>query len=299
MKLMTSQVHPNQDQPRKRFEPVALAELADSIKQNGLLQPITVRLSAPDPRCCFGGDRLGPMAQFTIVAGERRWRAHVLAGLAEIECNVHEDMSDDALAINAIVENLQRQDITPLEEARAYRRMIDAGYTCETLAHRLGVKQPHRISDRLQLLRLREDLLKLLERGTLSPSQAFELSRLDGGAQQALFAMICSGRCDTYAKLRAAADGLLAAMQQDNLFELPPPPTEDERETLSRFERLVERLVGACNEGIKDNEVVVLKKVDPGRAGTIVQQLGLIRADLARMERALQQSIAQGQLLAA
>jgi ParB family chromosome partitioning protein len=285
MKLRTDQVRPNPDQPRKRFDAAALAELAESIKQNGLLQPVTVRRAAAD--------------DYLIVAGERRWRAHQLAGLEFIDCNVHETMSDDALAINAIVENLQRQDITPLEEARAYRRMVDSGYTCETLAQRLGVKQPHRIADRLQLLRLREGYLQLLELGHLTPSQAFELSRLEPAHQPALFELIKSGRCETYNKLRAAADGLLAAVRQQSMFELPPAPTEAERAQLSRFETMVERLVSLCNEGIHENEIVVLRKVDPGRAGTMVTKLALIRADLARMEKALQQRAAQGALLAA
>lgn len=298
-RLGVDQIRPNPDQPRKKFEAAALSELAASIKSIGLIQPITVRLFAPDPRCVFGGDRLGPMAQFIIVAGERRWRAHKLAGLEFIECNVDEGQTDDDMAIKAIVENLQRQDITPLEEGRAYQRMLDSGYTPETLAHRLGIKQPHRITDRTQLLRLAPQYLDLLERGGLQPSQAFELSRLDTGHQRALFELILAGRCDNYNKLRAAADGILAAAQQSALFDLPPPPTEEERATLTRFERMVERLVAACNEGIKDNEVVVLKKVDPGRAETMVQQLGLIRAYLARMEKALQQRAAQGSLLAA
>ena len=82
------------------------------------------------------------------------------------------------------------------------------------------------------------------------------------------------------------------------MFDLPPP-TEEEVATLSKFERMVERLTAICNDGIKENEVVVLRKVNPDRAATVVQQLGLIRADLARMERALQHSAAQGALLAA
>jgi ParB family chromosome partitioning protein len=252
MKLRTDQVRPNPDQPRKRFNAAVLAELADSIQRNGLLQPITVR-----------------------------------------RANVHESMSDDALAVNAIVENLQRQDITPLEEARAFQRMISAGYTCETLAQRLGIKQPHRISDRLQLLRLREGYLQLLELGHLTPSQAYELSRLPTEHQSALFDLIRSGRCETYNKLRAAADGLLAGLQQASMFEAAPASTEAERATASRFERLVDSLVALCNEGIHDSEVVVLRKVDPGRAATMVEKLTLIRADLARMEKALQQRAAQ------
>ena len=283
MRLPISAVYPNPDQPRKRFDEAGLQELAASIKASGLLQPITVR---PDPD-----------GRFMIVAGERRWRAHQLAGLTEIEANVVA-VSDDELAIAAIVENLQRQDITPLEEAFAFRRMIEQGYSVEGLAHRLGLKQPHRISDRLQLLRLAPDYLNLFQHGHLTPSQAFEISRLDPAGQAALFAMLQSGRCDTYARLRAAADGILAAAAQISMFDnMPPPPTEEEVATLSKFERMVEKLIGICNDGIKENEVVVLRKVNPDRAATVVQQLGLIRADLARMEKALQHSAAQGALL--
>ena len=105
--LLVASVFPNPDQPRKRFDKDALAELAASIKQNGLVQPITVR-ALPDDR-------------YMIVAGERRWRAHVLAGLASIEANVIE-VSDRERDILAIVENLQRADITPLEEGRDHGR---------------------------------------------------------------------------------------------------------------------------------------------------------------------------------
>ena len=282
MKLCVGDIYPNPDQPRKRFDEAGLQELAASIKASGLLQPITVR---PD----LDG-------RFMIVAGERRWRAHQLAGLPTIEANVVA-VSDDELAIAAIVENLQRQDITPLEEAFAFRRMIDQGYSVESLALRLGLKQPHRISDRLQLLRLAPQYLDLFRKGHLTPSQAFELSRLDPAGQAALFAMLSTGRCDTYARLRAAADGILAAAAQIALFDLPPPPTDEEVATLSKFERMVEKLTAICNDGIKENEVVVLRKVNPDRAATVVQQLGLIRSDLARMEKALQHSAAQGALL--
>jgi ParB family chromosome partitioning protein len=292
--LRVRQVEPDPAQPRKLFDAKALEELSASIRANGLLQPITVRLVEPD----IDGDPFGPGARFVIVAGERRWRAHQLAGMVEIACNVHTEMTDDQQAVAAIVENLQRADITPLEEARAFQRMLDTGYTPETLAHRLGVKQPHRISDRIQLLKLRAELLSLFEKGHLSPSQAFEMSRLGPAGQSALFGMVKRGACDTYAKLRAAADGLVQAEQQASMFELPPAPTDDERATLTRFERMVERLTEVCSQGIRDNEVVILKKVAPGRAAVIVQQLGLIRADLARMERALQQAAAQGELAA-
>src|ERR1035437_5133398 len=202
--LPTSSVIPNPDQPRKRFDPQALADLAASIKENGLIQPITVR-PLPD-------------GLHMIIAGERRYRAHILGGLDTIETDVI-DVTEADRDILAIVENLQRADITPLEEARAYQRILDTGVTAEELAHKLGIKQPHRITDRTALLRLNPTYLDLLEKGHLSPSQGTELARLEPSDQDLLFRMINDGRCSTYAKLRAAADGFIAARSQSSMFE--------------------------------------------------------------------------------
>lgn len=306
MLIPVRQIRPNPNQPRKRFCPAALAELAASIVDSGgLLQPITVRpergasgaeSGAPGAEGGVAGAEGGAEPTYLIVAGERRWRAHVLAGLEFIEANV-KSLDDEQRDVAAIVENLQRVDVTPLEEARAFKRMLDEhGYTVETLAKKLGVKQPFRIADRIQLLRLRDDILPLLERGHLTPAQAFEISRLSAGSQSALLAMIRDGKCSSYARLRAAADALLQAESQAGMFEEAEPPTAAQRAALSRFERLIERLVAACNEGISDNEVVVLKRVDPMRAETVLAQLALIRGDLAKIETALQQAVAVGAL---
>jgi ParB family chromosome partitioning protein len=142
-RIPLSQVHPNADQPRKLFTADALTELADSIEQNGLLQPITVI-------------KTGPKA-YKIVAGERRWRAHMLLaerGGAETIQAIVQDFDDEQVDVNAIIENDCRSDTTPLEQARAYQRMIDLyGFTAETLGKKLG-KAPHRIEERLRLLML-------------------------------------------------------------------------------------------------------------------------------------------------
>ena len=285
--LPMSSVRPNANQPRKLFDVAQLEELAASIKLNGLLQPITVR-----PVAAVKGEP----GHYQIVAGERRWRAHQLAGLERIAVNVVE-MDDDATAVNAIIENLQRADITPLEEARAFSKMIAAGYTPEELAERLGLRQPWRVTDRLQLLRLEPVYLDLFEHGHLTPSQATELSRQEVPQQRALFDLIKAGRCETYNKLRAASDGLLAAVAQVAMFELPPPPTAEEKESLTRVERLIESLVRLCNDGIHENDVVLMKKVNPDRAVLLVQQVGLIKRDLEKFERALQHSSVQSDLL--
>lgn len=109
--LDVGSVFPNPNQPRKFFDPLALSELADSIRINGLLQPIKVQ-------------RQGPV-RFMIVCGERRWRAHRLAELATIAALVVDELEAGRLADEAIIENLQRKDITPLEEARAFRARLD------------------------------------------------------------------------------------------------------------------------------------------------------------------------------
>ncbi len=282
MKLQTASVIPNPDQPRKRFNPEALAELAASIKANGLIQPITVR-ALPDGR-------------HMIVAGERRWRAHVLAGLDTIEANLIE-ITDSERDILAIVENLQRADITPLEEGRAFQRVLDTGVTAEELADRLGLKQAWRITERTALLRLNPSYLDLLEKGHLSPSQGTELARLDQHDQDTLFGLIRDGRCETYAKLRAAADALIAAASQGGFFE-KPKVSAAEAKALSAFEAKIEQIVRMVASGFKDNEVVALQKINPHRAGIVAEQIGLISKHLKQIEREIQKVVAQGEIIA-
>ena len=277
--LPISSVIANPDQPRKRFDKEALAELAASIKQNGLVQPITVR-ALPDDR-------------YMIVAGERRWRAHVLAGLASIEANVIE-VSDRERDILAIVENLQRADITPLEEGRAFQKVIDSGVSAEELAERLGLKQPWRITDRTALLRLNPPYLDLLEKGHLTPSQGTELARLDPHDQDTLFHLIRGGRCETYNKLRAAADALVAAANQGGFFE-KSKATESEAKALTAFEAKIEQIVRLVTSGFKDNEVVALKKINPHRAGIVAAQIALIGKHLRQIEREILKVVAQGE----
>jgi ParB family chromosome partitioning protein len=279
--LIVSSVYPNPEQPRKRFNPEALAELAASIKQNGLIQPITVRAL--------------PNGRHMIVAGERRWRAHVLAGLDTIEANLIE-ITDSERDILAIVENLQRADITPLEEGRAFQRVLDTGVTAEELADRLGLKQPWRITERTALLRLNPSYLDLLEKGHLSPSQGTELARLDQHDQDTLFGLIRDGRCETYAKLRAAADALIAAANQGGFFE-KPKVSAAEAKALSAFEAKIEQIVRMVASGFKDNEVVALQKINPHRAGIVAEQIGLISKHLKQIEREIQKVVAQGEII--
>lgn len=159
----------NPFQPRANFQPEELAELAQSIKENGLIQPIIVRES----------DIIG----YELIAGERRLRACQLAGIESIPAIIKE-MSSDASMKQAIIENLQRQNLTPIEEARAYQQLMAKNQmTHDDIAKSMGKSRPY-ISNMLRLLHLPKDILDGLEQGKLSVGHARVLLSLTNEHEQ-------------------------------------------------------------------------------------------------------------------
>lgn len=145
-------IRPNPQQPRTRFAESALDELAQSIAANGVVQPIVLRKSGTG---------------YEIVAGERRWRAAQRAGLRKIPAAIKE-VSDDKLLELALIENIQREELNPIEEANAYRKLIETvGLTQEAVAAQVG-KERTLIATSLRLLKLPDDIQKLIEEGKLS-----------------------------------------------------------------------------------------------------------------------------------
>lgn len=154
LKLRISDVEPKSDQPRKDFDPEALSQLADSIAANGVLQPILVR-------------EVGSGGMYQIIAGERRWRASKLAGLLEIPAIVM-DADDLTTAQIALIENIQRTDLNPYEEACAYRDLAKGfGLTQEEVSARLG-KSRSAVANSMRLLDLPDSVAELLRSGELS-----------------------------------------------------------------------------------------------------------------------------------
>lgn len=154
--LPISEIKPNKGQPRKTFRPEELAELTDSIKQNGILQPLLVRKKG---------------SGYEIVAGERRYQAAKAAGLSEVPVVIRE-ISDDEVFKLALIENLQRSDLSPLEEAQGYRQLIkEKGLTQEELAKILS-KSRSAITNTLRLLDLPEEVQGLVEEGKLTEGHA-------------------------------------------------------------------------------------------------------------------------------
>ena len=167
LSLPISQVQPGLNQPRKRFEPEALAELTESVRQYGVIQPLTVR------RLSSG--------YYQIIAGERRWRAAKEAGLAEVPVTVIE--ADDKKVMElGLIENLQREDLNPMEEAKGYEVLMkEHGLTQEDVAQRMGKSRPA-IANTLRLLALPEEVLTMLEEGALSAGHARALLGLPSPA---------------------------------------------------------------------------------------------------------------------
>lgn len=155
--LPIQKVEPNPFQPRRDFDPEALADLAESIAQHGIVQPLTVREL--------------PTGYYQIIAGERRWRAARQAGLSEVPALVIE--ADDRKTMElALIENLQRQDLNPVEEALGYQSLMqDHKLTQEDVAQRVGKSRPA-VANALRLLNLEEDLLELLRQGKLTAGHA-------------------------------------------------------------------------------------------------------------------------------
>ena len=169
--LDINDIEPNRDQPRREFDEVALNELADSIALHGLLQPIVVR----------------PMSnlRYQIVAGERRWRASRIAGLTRVPVVLRE-MSDRECMELAMIENLQREDLNPVEEALGYRQLIDTyGLTQEEVATAVGKSRPA-VANALRLLSLPHDLLQMVSRNEISAGHARALLAIENEEMRAL-----------------------------------------------------------------------------------------------------------------
>ena len=165
--VMLSQIEPNRDQPRKDFDEQALNELAESIREHGLLQPILVRSK--------------PSGGYEIIAGERRWRASRIAGLRTVPVVIKE-MDEKEAAEVALIENLQREDLNPVEEAMGYRSlMVSYGLTQEQVAERMG-KSRSAVANALRLLELTPNETEALKAGKLSAGHARALLGAEKGS---------------------------------------------------------------------------------------------------------------------
>ena len=172
--ISITDIQKNPYQPRKEFDGEKLDELAQSIKENGVIQPIIVRQS--------------PVIGYEILAGERRYRASLLAGLTSIPAVVKQ-LSDQEMMVQSIIENLQRENLNPIEEARAYESLVEKGFTHAEIADKMGKSRPY-ISNSIRLLSLPEQILSEVENGKLSQAHARSLVGLNKEQQDYFFQRI-------------------------------------------------------------------------------------------------------------
>lgn len=206
--LPVSQIEPYAGQPRRHFDEDALQDLADSIREHGIIQPLTVR------RLSSG--------YYQIIAGERRWRASRAAGLKEVPVRILE--ADDKLAMElALVENLQREDLNPMEEAAGYKKLMDDyGLTQEQVASRVQKSRPA-VTNALRLLSLGETLQKKVSAGKLSAGHARALLPLKSEALREKAAAEVESRGLSVRQTETLVASLLRQAEQPEKEEKKPP----------------------------------------------------------------------------
>lgn len=202
--LRISEIEPNKDQPRKNFDNDALKQLADSITEHGVIQPLIVRSLA-------GGN-------YQIVAGERRWRAAKMAGLSEVPVVIRDDITEEQAMQITMIENLQRENLNPIEEALGYKELIEKyGITQDKLAQALG-KARSSIANSLGLLTMPKGVQELLRSGSLSAGHCKALKKVKDDALMIELA-------------HRAAEGELSVRQVEAVARREAKRLDDEKES--------------------------------------------------------------------
>lgn len=228
VELLLSEVMPNRQQPRQSFDPASLAELADSIRTHGVLEPVIVRAI---PLTLYEGSG----RQYELIAGERRWRGAALAERTTIPALVlPETTSDQAVLELAIIENLQREDLHPLDEATAFGRMqTELRYSYAQIADRLGKSKGY-VQNRLRLLQLDEDLRRLVAERPDTLTHVYELAKLTDPMQRQPLVAAVRDNGLSFAETRARVQAIINPSPE--IVSTPeatnPIPTLDQSERL-------------------------------------------------------------------
>jgi ParB family transcriptional regulator, chromosome partitioning protein len=280
------QIDRREDQPREHFDEDALRELAESIRQRGLLQPPTVRAK---------GD-----GRYEIVMGERRWRAlqrlqDGAGGWREVQVRLVDETDDDEAFIDAMAENINRQDMRPMEEARGYGRLIDGGRTVADVAALFG-KQPEQVAWRLSLLKLIPEAAEALEKQQLRPWFAGELAKLNPGNQFRLFTRYVRGEFESEKEAIAVAKAMLAMEGQEVIVGSVEDDSEEARADRQQKARVVKsmfdqlaRLTATLDE-IAAADPEDLNIGLEGKLSVAVDRLGAVARSVAKAQGKLREA---------
>ncbi len=276
-------VAPNPDQPRRHFDEQALDELAASIRAHGLLQPIVVRP--------FGDG-------FQVIAGERRWRAHqrMQPKPERITARIIEDLSDEQTFVLATLENVNRRDLSQIEEAEAYAKLLGLGKSRAEVAQLFGKTEAH-VGYRLDLLRLAEPIRELADKGQVSRDVAWYLSRLSTEGQFEVMRKITSGELETTEQITRYAGAVQLRESQPEMFmqtEADPFAEGRRRETRTRIEKWWTALeqYGRRFAEMGDLSDVELADALTGDAWRYAEQLRMLERQVGRTRAAFDRATA-------
>lgn len=277
-----SQITANPDQPRKTFPEEHIKRLAASIKTRGLIQAITVRPVGRD--------------HYQIVAGECRFRAHQLIGAEEIRADIVE-ISAEEMALRAIVENLQRQDMNPIEEANAFLLLREKGMADQKIVDELGLKSTALVQQRILLLRLVPEVQALVASGHLASTMAGGIAHLPPHRQIEMVKAISAGKFRTAEQVKHACIALRDAEDQMDAFGEMPRASPKDIAAVSRLEAKISAIADMVAAGFKDGECVAAQRVAPDRVRTMADKLVLVRKHVLQMEHDLLRVASQTELL--
>ena len=215
--IRLSDIEPNRKQPRQTFDDAAIAELADSIRQHGLIQPIVVRYTGTN---------------YQIVAGERRWRACRMLGMSDVPVIIKE-LDDSQTAQIALIENIQREDLNPVEEAMAYRSLMDDyDMTQEELSKIVG-KSRSSIANAVRLLNLPDEVVELLKKREITSGQAKALAAAETDEEMIELAKLAAAGKITVRGIEKAIARAANEENEDEIKSKKTPKTSEERANLS------------------------------------------------------------------
>lgn len=238
--LRLSEIEPNKEQPRKYFDKEALQQLADSIGEHGVIQPLIVR-SMPD-------------GNYRIIAGERRWRAAKMAGLSEIPVVIRDDLTDEQAMQIAMIENLQRENLNPIEEALGYKELLDKfNITQDKLAKALG-KARSSIANSLGLLTMPNAVQELLKSGKLTAGHCKALRKIKDEAVMIELA-------------HKTAEGELSVRQVEQIARREEKSTEE-----NNSRKIKQKITYFTEVEVSLGEILGTKvKINEGKSGNVLQ----------------------------
>lgn len=281
MHIDVKRIVPNPDQPRKKFPEDHIQRLAASIKRRGLIQAISVR-------------PFTPRGVFMIVAGECRWMAVTSLGEKTIRCEV-EKIDAREMKLRALVENVIRRDMNPMEEARAYQDLIDDGYDMAQIVEETGVTETI-VRNRLCLIELQPEIQSLVTSGQLNISIAWAIAQVPRHRQTQMVRDVSAGKLRTAEDARHAAIAIRDAEDQADAFAGIPRASQSDIAKLRSLEGKVENIASMVSAGFKDGECVAARRVSPDRVQRIADRLALIRKHILQMEHDLRRAAVQGEI---